>query len=287
MTLVIGLMCESKPSNNLAVPDSSTLLLCADTMATYTAAVPFIYGATPVASNQFHGKIYPLPHGFYAAFCDDYHWSHQIANELYGRMAKLNPASLGIRDEIKVEIENSFEYAFLWLRPEVLRNEIGIVLDEYLKGTLDPILREDAKAALQQAAQGIPAELIVAGQTPRGPLLLRANASEIREATEFVISGAPSESAINWFKLRGQECTFSVQRSFFHMLEAKRFCELDPSVSRNTQFVIIPPSGKPQELLDRGTLSENWRAEFGLRDTLKLDDSGHRMSFSTAFNIVL
>jgi hypothetical protein len=43
MTLVIGVLAEVRPSNNPSIPDSGTLLLAADTMATYQAAVPFVY----------------------------------------------------------------------------------------------------------------------------------------------------------------------------------------------------------------------------------------------------
>jgi len=281
-------MAATRRSATPTMPDTASLLLCADTMATYSAPSPFIYPlTTTVATGPYQGKIYPLPHGFYCAFCDDYHWSHQIATELYGRMANLKPSSPGFRDEIKVEIENSFEYAFLWLRPEVLRNDVGIVLDEYLKGPLDPNLRADAQAALQNAARNIPAELIIAGQTPRGPLLLRANGTEIREITEYAASGGPVESAINWFRFRGQQSSMSIPRSFFHMLEAKKFCELDPTVGRDHQFVLIPPTGPPSVLQDRGALSSNWISEFGLRPTNVLDTPDRRISFETSFNLKL
>src|SRR5260370_35869318 len=79
MTIVMGLMADTKQSPDPSVPTSATLLLCADAMASYTNL-----GGATVTSHPALGKIYPLPHGFFAAFCDSYYKSHEIATELNG-----------------------------------------------------------------------------------------------------------------------------------------------------------------------------------------------------------
>src|ERR1700737_2746883 len=81
MTIVIGMMADSKQSSDPAIPTSCHLLLCADTMASYTTL-----GGVTITSHQSEGKLYELPHGFFLGFSDDYYWSHLVANEIHGRM---------------------------------------------------------------------------------------------------------------------------------------------------------------------------------------------------------
>ncbi len=276
MTIVIGLMADSRQLPDPAIPASSYLLLCADTQATYAAAQ-----GVPLTSHPSQGKVYELPHGFYAAFCDDYHWSHLIASELHGRLLNVDMNSNAVRDLIKVEIKESFDYAFTWFRQEVLKQEAGITVEEYLHDKkLVRSLRKRGDDALYGAAEKIPAELIIAGQTYRGPLLLKANGHTIRESTQFFVSGGPQESAIGWLKLRDQRSNMSVPRSLFHLVEAKRFAQLDPTVGRTTHFVIIPPTGKPLVTEDDGvTTMSKWRDIFGTKDTEELDGEEARSLF--------
>ena len=126
MTIVIGMMADSRQPSDPEIPALSYLLLCADTQATYATA-----DGVPLTSHPSHGKIYELPHGFYAAFCGDYHWSHLIATELHGRMLNVDMGSNAVRDLIKTEVKESFDYAFSWFRVEILK-QIGITAEEYL-----------------------------------------------------------------------------------------------------------------------------------------------------------
>jgi len=68
--------------------------------------------------------MYALPHGFCCAFCDDYHWSQQVATYLYHEISKLKPLKPGFRDAVKLAVDVSFEYAFLWHRHRI--SEDGI-----------------------------------------------------------------------------------------------------------------------------------------------------------------
>jgi len=268
MTIVIGLMADSRQPANPSVPATSHILLCADTLATYAPPKK-----TPVTSHPSLGKIYPLPHRFFAAFCDDYNWAHQIAIEINGRMLSVDFESNGVKDLIKDEVRQAFGHAFSWFRDEVLRDEVGITADEYLHDKkLSPKLRKQAEAVLNGRSAEVPAELIIAGQTHSGPVLLLANGRGIRETTEFQVSGAPQESVISWLKYRDQRSNMGVARSFYHMIEAKRFAQLDPAVGQKTHIVYIRPSGEPLLFQDDGiTTMKAWEAIFGLKPTDELD----------------
>jgi hypothetical protein len=276
MTVVIGIMADSRQSSDPKVPTSAYLLLCADTRATYATGRGAI-----VTSHPSHGKIYELPHGFYAGFCDDYYWSHKIATELHGRMRNVDMTSPGVRDLIQVEIKESFDYAFSWYRAEVLKKRVGITVEEYLHdNNLAQVLRERADYELQSAEQEIPSELIVVGQTHTGPMLIKANGCEVRESTEFFVSGSGALSAIAWLNFRDQRNNMSVPRSGYHQIEAKRFAQLEPTVGRSTQIVVIAPDGSSKLFHDDGvTAMSKWLDLFGLRDTQELDGEEARKLF--------
>jgi hypothetical protein len=268
MTIVIGLMADSQQSADPSVPTTSHLLLCADTMATYANLA-----GVPITSHPAQGKIYPLPHGFYAAFCDSYYKSHEVATELNGLMLKIDFASDGVKDLIKIAVRESFDYAFSWYREAVLRTKVGITVEQYLHDAkLRSSLRKRADEALEGGTGIVPAEFIIVGQTHRGPLLLKANGYDLEESTEFHVSGGPVESTISWLKIREQRSNMRVVRSFFHMIEAKRFAQIDPTVSRTTQMVWIPPTGQPRLFQDDGvTWMKNWAGILGLKSTDDLD----------------
>jgi hypothetical protein len=276
MTIVIGMMADSKQPLDPAIPTTSHLLLCADTMASYTTL-----GGVAITSHQSEGKIYELPRGFFLGFSDDYYWSHLVANEIHGRMLNVDFSSDGVKDLIKAEIREAFAYAYTWYRDEVLRQQVGITIDEYLHDLeLAPELQQSGKDVLLGAAQDVPAELIIVGQTHRGPMLLKANAREIREGTNFHVTGAAQEAAIGWLRLRDQRTNMSVPRSFYHMIEAKRFAQLDPTVGRQTQIVHIPPTGEASIFQDDGiTTMKKWMDIFGIKDTVELDSEKIRTDF--------
>ncbi len=276
MTIVIGMMADSRQPADPSVPTSSHLLLCADSMATYAN-----FAGVPITSHPAQGKIYALPSGFYAAFCDSYYKSHEVATELHGRMLKLDFSSDGIKDLIKIEVRKSFDYAFSWYREALLRTQVGITVRQYLYDKkLRPSLRKRADEALKGGTGLVPAEFIIAGQTHRGPLLLRANGYDLDESTEFHVSGAPSESVISWLKIREQRSNMSVARSFYHMIEAKRFAQIDPTVSRTTQIVWIPPTGTPMLFQDDGvTTMKQLNDIFGLKTTDELESEDFKKKF--------
>ena len=111
-------------------------------------------------------------------------------------------------------------------------------------------------------------------------MLLRANGGSIRESTELFVSGRSEESAIAWLKFRNQRSNMSVPRSIFHLIEAKRFAQLDPTVGRTTQIVIIPPQGDAKIFQDDGvTTMSKWRDSFGLKNTEQLDSDEAQTSF--------
>jgi hypothetical protein len=278
MTIIIGMMADSQQPLDSSAPATSHLLLCADTMATYVTL-----GGVAITSHQSQGKIYELPQHFFLGFSDDYYWSHLVATEIHGRLlANVDFSKDAVKDLVKAEVREAFAYAYSWYRDEVLRQHLGITIDEYLHDTkLVPDLRQSAKDVLLGIAQDVPAEVIIIGQTHRGPLLLKANAREIREGTEFHVTGAAQESAISWLRFRDQRCNMSVPRSFYHMIEAKRFCQLEPTVGRSTQIVWVPPTGEPRQFQDDGvTTMKQWMDIFGVKDTSQLDSDEFREKFA-------
>lgn len=268
MTIVIGMMSNSVQPLDPSLPATCDLLLCADTMATHVN-----YKGMAITSHPAQGKIYPLPHGFYTAFCDTYYKAHEVATQLNHLMLQLDPSSADIKDLVKIEVRKAFDYAYSWYREAVLRTDVGITVEQYLHDPkLARSLRKRGDEALRGGTSLVPAEFIIAGQTIHGPLLLKANGYDLQETTEFHVSGGPSESAISWLKFREQRCSMTVMRSFFHMVEAKRFCQTDPAVSRRTQIVWIPPTGSPLLFEDDGvTTMHSWKDKFGVRDTEDLD----------------
>jgi len=280
VTIGIGMLCGTRQES--IGPVRGTLLLCADTLATYVA------GTTPITSNQNLTKIYDLPHGFYAAFSDDYHWAGMVITHLFHNMESVDMTHDGVRDLIKIAIRDSFDYAYSWFRGEYLRDQVGITNAEYLHDeSLSAGLRTEAQEAWIKAQYEVPAEIIVIGQTHRGPVLYRANCREIRESSEFFVTGSGSDLALNWLNFRSQHAYFSPQRSFFHMREAKRFAELNVTVGRNTQYVIVTEDGTASQITERGTLMDMWGNEFGLRDTDALERGERRTSFETNFSVRL
>jgi hypothetical protein len=237
-------------------------------MATYATL-----GGVAITSHQSQGKIYELPNGFFLGFSDDYYWAHLIAMEIHSRLLNVDFSSNGVKDLIKAEIRQSLHYAYSWYRDEVLRQNVGITIDEYLHdASLAQDLRDRGREVLLGIAQDVPAEVIIVGQTHRGPVLLKANGQEIRESTNFVVTGAAAETVISWFRLRDQRTNMSVPRSFYHMIEAKRFAQLDPTVGRQTQIVYIPPVGAAQIFQDDGITTLNkWLDILGPKKTDKLD----------------
>ena len=282
MTIAIGMRCNAYQPPDPKEPARGALLLCADTMATYTA------GSVPVSSSLVQSKIYPLAHGFYAAFSDDYQWSHQVLTELYKNLLNLDPKDLRLLDQTKLAVVRAFEYAWLWYRGEVLRDEVGITEDEYLHDTkLTPDFREHAEAVWQTKCREVPSAIILAGQTVGGPLLLTCNYHSLREGNDFYAVGEGEDAATYWLNYRGMNQTASVPRLFFHLREAKRFAEIKQSVGSQTQYVLITERGEAYTLQERGTLMSNWDREFGVKETDQLEREDRRISFETAFNVKL
>ncbi len=276
MTVVIGMMAETTQNSNAAIPTVATLLLCADTLATYQ-----IPKKSPVTSHPSQAKIYPLAHGFFAAFCDDYYWSHKVATELNNRLLSVDFANDGVIDLVKVQVEKSFDYAFKWYARTLLKKEVGITLDQYYHDKkLRPKLHKEAQDCIKTKYQEMPAELVIAGQTHRGPLLLKANAEEIREYTNFCVSGGPEESVISWLKLRDQRSNMSAVRSLYHMVEAKRFVQTELTVGQKTQIVILRSQGLPiPTFQDDGiTTMKTWFDMFCVKDTSEMDGTKARAS---------
>jgi hypothetical protein len=291
MTLALGLMADSKDAPTVPDPCTSSILLCADTLASYIAASALALPLQVATTSPYQSKIYPLPHCFFAAFCDDYAVSHHVASVLYVGLQNLDPTLPEFRSNARKAVVEAFKMTFLMLRPQYLTTW-GVSEEEFLHDPkLDPAVKQGLTDRLQAEWENLPAQLLVAGQTANGPLLVNAcpgfTAPWVRETTAYFAIGSPAESALSWLRFRKQHNALSVQRSFFHMWEATRFCQTDPTVGRHLQAVLMQPNETPIVLKGRGTILDTWNAEFGVRDTEKMESGDYRTSFETAFGIKL
>jgi hypothetical protein len=276
VTIGIGMICGTRQVSHNQ-PATGAVLMCADTMASFSTT----------SSNQASGKMYEMPHGFCAAFSDDFAWSQKVILELHKRMRGVDPKSQSIRDEIKLEFCRSFEYAWLWYRGEVLRDKAHVTEDEFLHDVnLAPSVRARARRIWRTECRKIPCQMLLGGQTHHGPLLLYGDYQAVREVSDHQVIGSGSCAAQDWLNFREQNGFMSIQRSFFHMREAKRFSQLSAFVGSKTQYALMI-DGQTHLLQERGALMDNWGQEFGIRDTDKLDGAERLVSFETAFSLKL
>ena len=149
MTLVIGMMADSKRAPAPNDPDTSSILLCADTLASYVAPSHITLPIQIATTSPYQSKIYPLPHGFFAGFCDDYAVSHHVAAVLYVGLANLDPSDKAFRSKARNAVVDAFKKTFLMLRPQYLTTW-GVSEEEFLHdSTLDPALKQEFNNSIE------------------------------------------------------------------------------------------------------------------------------------------
>jgi hypothetical protein len=277
MTVCIGALCDGKEIENTA-----NIILCADTLVTFTS------DGTPTTSNPNGSKIFPLPLGFRCAVADDLTDSHIFVSKLVDGMRGLSPNDPGLYDKIKLAIEKTNEYIRNWRRLRVVA-EFGVSLDEFLH---DPNLAVRQQIQEELAISRIPIEMIVAGFSGTRPILFYTDSVTVQEqtslgfftATDSRAAGAGSggDLALSWLNFRQQMLFMSSQRTFFHVLEAKKFSELNPLVGTRTIILFMAPGHTSMLDLDRSTpqLVKNWGSEFHVKPTIRLDeDKEHDILF--------
>jgi hypothetical protein len=222
---------------------TGSFVMCADTLISYCAA------GVPISANQGGTKIYDLPHGFYVAIADDISRSQQVVGHLYLQMKSLDPNDPKLGDLIKLALDRTAEYVRLWMRREVL-TDYGVTLDEFLH---DGGLVERNEIADEIKHRAISTELVICGFAKGNnpicdnPVLMYTDCgSPPQEQTNpgFFCGGAGKGAALDWLNFRKQNCFMSVQRTFYHVREAKQYSEVSPVVGGLNQTILIRP-GRP------------------------------------------
>jgi hypothetical protein len=273
MTVTIGAICDANHQTQ-----TGNVILDADTLISFTSA------GTPVSSNVGGTKIYDLPHGFYVAIADDISRSHQVVSFLYNEIENLNPADPRLVDLIKLAVDRTAEYVRLWMRREVLA-EYSVSLKEFL-GKRRQIKRDEIANEVRNRV--ISTQLTIAGFGPKqNPILLFTDCVNTQEQTNpgFFCAGAGMGAALDWLNFRQQNCFMSMQRTWYHVREAKDYATVSPVVGNMNTTILIRP-GKPFVNVSAVTpLFEDWMRKMYPRLTDGLDEPLRQQEFLAAYAI--
>jgi hypothetical protein len=272
MTVCIGTLCDANDTENTA-----NIILCADTLVTYTV------GGSPFTTNINGSKLFPLPLGFYCALCDDLTNSHVFVSHLADDMRKLSADDPALYDRVKLCIESTAEYIRKWRLLEILGRR-GITLDEYLH---DAALVVRPKIEEELSNPDLPVGLIVGGFKGEQPMLFYNDGINTQEQTTlgFFAAGAGELLATCWLNFREQSLAMSSQRTFYHVLEAKKFAEKNPTVGRRTAILYMTPTSVSMLDLDQSvpTIVAQLRDRFWTRNTILLDKAEEREPIFSVF----
>lgn len=261
VTIGIGLLCEGGKS----------ILLGADKRGSY--------GSMTV--NDECGKLFELPHGFQGAISGDISTCEQVISELFERIDKLSQWSVEFVKKAALEAAQHTHIAML---QGALMKNCGITWDHYLYDRkIVKSVRAHAEAVVRETPLGVQA--IIAGFNRQSPILLVSTEDfDWREEVSpgIALIGSGSGAAQYWLNFRRQNYGFSVPRSYCHLVEAKRFSELDRFVGPVAQYVLIAEKGL-RFLEGQDSLVTRWDIEFGLKKTDSLDADLARQKFNEAF----
>jgi hypothetical protein len=289
MTVAIGALCDGSDKKNTA-----NIILCADRLIAWTKQ------GVPISTNPNGAKIYDLPCGFYVAIADDISSAHVIVSKLTDAMKGFLPTDSALVDKVKQALEETAEYARSWMVRGILA-QYGITLRQWQnnKNLADrDMIREDIANSRPAA------ELIVAGFKGTDPILFYTDCVHVQEQTSpgifttqskppymggYFQSGCGGEAALHWLNLRQQNVFMSAQRTYYHVLEAKRFAELSPVVGVDSAVLLLRPNKPCANLSPRRNpapdLVKELVGEFWLKSTEKLDEEHNRDKLFDAFSI--
>jgi len=189
-----------------------------------------------------------MPHGFYIAISDDINRASQVVSYLYTEMQKFQSSDPRLIDLVKKALDRTSEYVRLWMRSEVLA-DYGVTEDEFLH---DATLVNRNEIALEIKNRAMSAQLTIAGFKETGaPILLFTDCVTSQEQGApgfFCTGGAGHFAALSWLNFRQQNCYMSIQRTFFHVREAKQFSEVCPVVGRLNNTLLLRHRKSPVNL---------------------------------------
>ena len=273
MTVTIGALCGVKHTSQ-----TGNIILCADTRITYCSE------GVPVTSNDGGSKLFELPMGFYGLIADDVSRSLHVISYLWEEMSRINPEDERRAALIKLALTKTGEYIRMWMRREVLAR-YGVSLDEFLH---DDRLVNRGDICREIEEFSIPTQIIIGGFSTTGsPFLLFADCVNIQEQTNpgFFCGGAGADKALDWLNRRKQNAFMSVQRTAYHIHEAKRFAELSPLVGPFHHILLLRHQKPPANIGTDQPVIERWLRDFYPRSTDVLDQDAAWQEFSGEYAI--
>jgi hypothetical protein len=123
----------------------------------------------------------------------------------------------------------------------------------------------------------IPVELIIGGFVRGHPALFYNDGRNTQEQATlgFYAGGSGSLLAMSWLNFRQQTLAMKSQRTFFHVLEAKKFAERNPTVGTRTLMLFMTPGHTSSlDLQPQGPippLIKKWGEDFHVKFSEPLD----------------
>jgi predicted Zn-dependent protease with MMP-like domain len=268
MTITITALCGAD-----SAAQTGSFIMCADTLVSWSSE------GVPVSGNLGGSKIYKMPNGFYAAVCDDISRASQIISYLYTQMEKFEPSNPQLIDLVKNALDDTSEYVRLWMRREVLA-DYGVSEDEFLH---DATLANRHEIAGEIKNRAMSTQITIAGFKDTGaPILLFSDCIASQEQSApgfFCAGGAGNFAALNWLNFRQQNCFMSIQRTFFHVREAKQFSEVCPVVGELNQTILLRHGKEPVNLSSVTPLVSRWFANMfpATTDVLEKPDTWNQL----------
>lgn len=274
MTVTIGAICGANHATQ-----TGNIVLCADTLVTWTDAAN-----NPLTSNPAGSKLFDLPLGFCGAIAADISTSVQIVSQLYHLMSRISADDPNRIDLIELAIAETGEYVRTWLRKEVLA-EYRVSLDEFLH---DPNMleREAIKARIGDLL--IPTRLIIGGFSLIGsPILLYTDCVNTQRQTNpgFFTGGAGEDLARDWLNMREQNSFMSVPRTVYHVHEAKRFAERSPVVGQRHNVILLQHNQPYVDVSADTPLIMQWLSTYMPRLTRELDTPAAYADFARTYGV--
>lgn len=267
MTICIGLVCD----HGKHIP------LGADTRASYGSAT----------THDQTAKLFDLPANFSGAIAGTISQCEDVISELHHRMTQLpQPEIAG--EQVRQCISDSYFQVYKEMADRALRNYPRITLDQYLHDkALVVKVRRTADHVLK--ALEVDVGLIVAGFYKEQPVQLVVEGgtslsvrSEINPGNAVIGSG--SFAALNWLNYRGQNISFGLAHSLFHLTEAKQFAEVERGVGPLRQMLVMWPGG--WKGLEGGSeLIQAWWNKYGLPISAGLEDNKHDQAVKETFGL--
>jgi hypothetical protein len=273
VTVTIGAICGAE-----SISQTGSIVLCADTLVTWTS------DGVPVTSNPTGSKLFDLPLGFYGAISDDISRAVQVRSYLYHVMQSIPEDDTRRLDLIEAAIDATGEYVRSWMRQDILSRH-GITIDEYLH---DSRLAARAEIQAEIANEAIPTQMIIGGFSRTGsPVLIFTDCTHFQHQTSpgFFCGGAGGGAALDWLNMREQNSFMSVQRTAYHIHEAKRFAERSPVVGQRHQAILLRHNHPVVSVGGDRPLLLRWLGELMPRSTSGLDNAQAWEDFAQAYGI--